>query len=102
MSELVILLTLLAIVGLWFENRTVSELATARCRQACEAAGVQFLDDIAPMWRIRFRRDARGHLRPQRVFTFDYSTGAGDRRRGTIVMLGHRPELVSLEQVILH
>lgn len=92
------LLALLALVGmLWFESRRVQEAAVARCRQACQAAGVQFLDDIAPVWRVRLVRDESGSLRLRRVFTFDYSTPSGERRSGIIVMLGRRPIALELE-----
>lgn len=97
------LLALLALAGmLWFESRRVQEAAVARCRRACEAAGVQFLDDIAPVWRVRVARDESGTLRLRRVFTFDYSTPTGERRSGVIVMLGRRPVALELDPSDIH
>lgn len=91
MSELLLLLVFAIIGALWFDHRRVQDIAVARCRQACERAGVQFLDDVAPAWRVRLTRDANGVLRLRRLFTFEYSTAAGERRSGSIVMLGRVP-----------
>lgn len=100
MTDLV-LLALIALVGMfWFESRRVQEAAVARCRLACNAAGVQFLDDIAPVWRVRLARDEHGSLRLKRVFTFDYGLPTGERRSGVIVMLGRRPIAIELEPAV--
>ena len=84
-------LSLLLIFGLlavaWHDSRRVQDIAIARCRQACQQAGLQFLDDIAPVWRVRLMRDGNGALRLRREFTFDYSTPLGERRSGSIIML---------------
>lgn len=96
MSELSLLLLIAVIAMLWLDNRRVQEIAIVRCRQACERAGVQFLDDIAPVWRVRLARDANGVLRLRRVFTFEYSTTLGERRSGSIVMLGRIPVALQL------
>lgn len=100
MSDLSLLLILAVIAAVWIDNRRVQEIAVARCRQACERAGVQFLDDVAPVWRIRFARDGNGVLRLRRVFTFEYSTALGERRSGSIVMLGRVPVALQLEDYI--
>lgn len=100
MSELALLLLFGVIAALWLDTRRVQEIAVIRCRQACERAGVQFLDDIAPVWRVRLARDANGVLRMRRVFTFEYSTARGDRRTGSIVMLGRVPVTLHLENYI--
>lgn len=99
MSDLALLLLIAALVALWFEGRRVQEIAVARCRVACERAGVQFLDDIAPVWRVRLGRDAGGTLRLRRVYTFEYGTAYGERRRGSIVMLGRTPVAVQLDDI---
>ena len=97
MSELATLLFVAIALLVWFESRTVQEIALAHCRRACERAGVQLLDDIAPVWRVRLVRDAGGVVRLRRVFTFEYSTPLGDRRHGSIVMLGRTPAGLQLE-----
>lgn len=97
MSELALLLFLGIVVLLWFESRRVQEIAVARCRQACRQAGVQFLDDIAPAWRMKLARDADGVLRLRRSYTFDYGTSLGERRSGSIVMLGRTPVTIEFD-----
>ena len=97
MSELATLLFMAIALLVWFESRTVQDIAVAHCRRACERAGVQFLDDIAPVWRVRLARDAAGVLRLRRVFVFEYSTPLGERRHGSIVMLGRTPVGLQLE-----
>ena len=97
MRSWVLLLVAAVITMLWLDNRRVQAIAVARCRAACERAGVQFLDDIAPVWRIRLARDASGVLRLRREFTFEYSTPHGERRSGSIIMLGRVPVALELE-----
>lgn len=97
MFEVVLLLVLALAMALWLESRRVQEIAVARCRQACETAGVQILDDVAPNWGWRLVRDVRGTLRLRRNFTFEYSTPLGERRRGSLVMLGRTPVALELE-----
>ena len=101
MFEVVLLLVLVVVVALWLENRRVQEIAVARCRQACKTAGMQFLDDVAPNWGWRLTRDVRGTLRLRRIFTFEYSTPLGERRRGSLVMLGRTPVALELEGQIV-
>jgi len=96
-SDLAILLFMAVALLAWFEGRRVQEIATAYCRRACEAAGVQLLDDVAPVWRLRLVRDADGRLRVQRLYTFEYSRD-GERRRGSVVMLGRTPVSLQLEE----
>lgn len=97
MSEIALLLIFAVAAVWWHDNRRVQEIAVGRCRDACIQAGVQFLDDIAPVWRVRLARDANGVLRLRRVFTFEYSTPRGERRSGSIVMLGRVPVALQLE-----
>lgn len=96
MTELLLLAALAIIAMLWVDQRRVQELAVARSRRACEAAGVQFLDDTAALRGIKLMRDAQGVIRLWRRFTFDYSSGRGDRQQGMIVMLGNSPIALEL------
>lgn len=91
MLELAFLVGLGVAAWFWLETRHVQEIAVAHCRRACENAGVQFLDDIAPVWGIKLARDANGVMRLRRLYTFDYSNAFGERRVGSIIMLGRVP-----------
>jgi hypothetical protein len=97
MSELALLVCLVIAAWFWLESRHVQEITVAHCRRACENADVQFLDDIAPVWGIKLARDASGVKRLRRVYTFDYSDACGERRSGSIVMLGRTPVAVHFE-----
>lgn len=97
MADLALLLLFAVCAAFWHDTRRVQEIAVAHCRKACERAGVQFLDDIAPVWRARLARDAAGTLRLRRVFTFEYSGANGERRSGSIVMLGRAPVALQFE-----
>ena len=97
MLEMTLLLLLIALVALWLDGRRVQEIAVARCREACETAGVQFLDDVAAFSRVGLMRDTEGVLKLRRIYAFEYSTSLGDRRSGSITMLGHTPAAIVLE-----
>lgn len=99
MSDIALLLLIAVVAMLWLDNRRVQEIAVARCRAACQKAGVQFLDDIAQVWRVRLARDDKGTLRLRREFTFEYGTPLGERRCGSIVMLGRTPVALQLEDI---
>lgn len=98
MSDFALLVCLGIAFWFWLETRRVQEIAVAHCRRACENAGVQFLDDIAPVWGIKLARDANGVMRLRRLYTFDYSNARGERRAGSIVMLGRTPLAVHFEE----
>lgn len=89
-----LLLLAIAVMG-WIDHRHVQELAIERSRRACDAAGVQFLDDTAALRRLKLMRDSQGVIRIWRRFTFDYSTD-GDRHQGAVVMLGKWPVTLEL------
>ncbi len=91
MSELYVLLLILGIAALWLDARRVQEIAVGHCRQACHEAGVQFLDEVASSAKFGFMRDHNGTLRLRRTYTFEYLTAYGERRTGSIVMMGRIP-----------
>jgi hypothetical protein len=97
MLDLALLLLFGAAAVAWFHSRKSAEIAVTRCREACRAAGLQFLDDVAPVTRWTLARDHRGTLRIRRIYSFDYTTARGERRSGSLVMLGHRPMVLELE-----
>ncbi len=86
--SLFVLLALAAAVTFWFSGRAAAENAAVHGRQACKHAGVQWLDQSVHQVRLRLGRDARGSLRWQRQYRFEYSDGGQDRHAGLITMLG--------------
>lgn len=85
-----------AAIGLafWSAGRAAAETAAIHGRRACEAAGVQWLDQSVHLLSMRLRRDSNGRLGWERQFQFEYSAGGDDRQAGRLTLLGTR--LVSL------
>ncbi|HKJ94357.1 MAG TPA: DUF3301 domain-containing protein [Gammaproteobacteria bacterium] len=92
-------LLLLAFAGVaWWHNLRAREVALAAGRRACEAQGLQFLDETVAFARYRLRRDERGSWRLQRTYAFDFSAPDQERGSGWIRMLGPRVVTVQLER----
>jgi len=77
-------------VFFWSASRAAAERAIVFGREACQRAGVQWLDQSAHQVRLRLRRDSRGRLSWERQFRFEYSTGGQDRHTGLITLHGIR------------
>lgn len=88
-------LLLLMLVGaagffLFTAARAAAERAADIGRDACEAAGVQWLDQSVHATGIRLRRRDDGWLGLERSFRFEYSEDGQDRHVGRIVLLGEK------------
>ena len=88
-------LLILMIVGviaffMFTAARDAAELASRIGRDACKAAGVQWLDQAVHATGIRLRRHENGWLGLERSFRFDYSEDGQDRHIGRLVLLGDR------------
>ena len=70
--------------------RAAAERAAEIGRDACEAAGVQWLDQSVHATGIRLRRRDDGWLGLERSFRFEYSEDGQDRHVGWIVLLGEK------------
>ncbi|MCC7081071.1 MAG: DUF3301 domain-containing protein [Burkholderiales bacterium] len=60
----------------------------AAARAACEAEGLQFLDDTVAIQSVRPARDSEGAVCLRRLYGFEYSDTGERRYPGHIVMLG--------------
>jgi hypothetical protein len=85
---LILLLCLVPAIAFWVSGRFAAELAATHGRRACEHAGVQWLDQSVHQVRIRLKRNAKGQLRWERQYRFEYSNGGDDRRAGLVTILG--------------
>ena len=74
----------------WSASRAAAEQAIVFGREACQRAGVQWLDQSAHQVRLRLRRDSRGRLGWERQFRFEYSAGGHDRHAGLVTLQGVR------------
>ena len=77
----------------WSAARAAAERAEHVGRNACNAAGVQWLDQTVHADGLRLRRGHDGRLGFERSFRFEYSVDGSDRYIGRMVLRGG--ELVS-------
>ena len=85
---LILLLCIIPGAAFWVSGRAAAEAATLHGRQACEHAGVQWLDQSVHQVRIRLKRNPAGRLCWERQFRFEYSNGGEDRHGGLVTLLG--------------
>lgn len=74
----------------WSAGRAAAERAEALGRDACKAAGVQWLDQSVHATGMRLCRHDNGWLGLERTFRFDYSLDGQDRHIGRMVLRGER------------
>lgn len=78
----------LAIAGLWYDIMRARETAVAAARRACDAAGVQLLDDTVAVTALALRRRADGRIALRRIYRFEFSDTGNNRVAGSITLLG--------------
>jgi len=84
------ILVLAAVAWLWLDSLKVREAAVRAAKEVCAAEGLLFLDDTVAIAGLRLARDTDGRVRIQRAYDFEYSDTGNNRRKGSLVMLGHR------------
>ena len=90
----ILLLVAIALGYAWWSSaRTAAERAEDVGRNACHAAGVQWLDQSVHAIGLRPCRLPNGWLGFERTFRFDYSHDGIERHSGRMVLRGR--ELVS-------
>lgn len=91
MPTLIILMILgAAAFTFWSAGRAAAERAEVLGRDACHAAGVQWLDQSVHAIGLRLRRHDDGWLGLERTYRFDYSIDGDDRHAGRLVLHGGR------------
>ena len=90
LPEILGILFLAAIAWLWLDSLKVREAAVRAAKDVCAAEGLQFLDDTVAISGLRLARDGDGQVRIQRSYDFEYSDTGDNRRKGSLVMLGHQ------------
>lgn len=78
------------VFAFWSAGRAAAERAEALGRDACRAAGVQWLDQSVHETGMRLCRREDGRLGLERTFRFDYSLDGHDRHAGRLVLRGDR------------
>ena len=98
--DLLILLALIAVTGLWLKLSAARERATAEARQQCERYGLQLLDETVGLRALRLRRVV-GRRRLERCYGFEVSIDGADRDQGSLWMLGDTLSELRLPTVVL-
>ncbi|MFC4762341.1 DUF3301 domain-containing protein [Dyella koreensis] len=97
-SDMIWLLLLLGLIGLWLKLSRARELAMAEARRQCERHGLQLLDETVGLRSLRLRRlDGRHVL--ERCYTFEVSIDGNDREPGRLWLVERRLTGLSLPTI---
>lgn len=94
--ELISLLIIGGVVWLWHDSLRARDSAITAARNACATEGLLLLDDTVAIASLKPARDADGQLKLRRVYEFEYSDTGNNRRKGGVVMQGHRVLIVNI------
>lgn len=94
--EFVSLLLLGGLAWLWYDSLKARDAAIAATRRACETEGLLLLDDTVAIASLKPDRDAEGRLKLRRVYDFEYSDTGNNRRKGSVVIQGHRILIINI------
>lgn len=100
LSNLLLLLVLAAIVGLWLRLSVARERAVREARRQCQQHGLQLLDETVGLRGLRLRR-VNGLRRLERCYGFEVSIDGNDREPGRLWMLGDTMSSLSLPTIEL-
>jgi hypothetical protein len=89
-SLLVVMIVAALVFAYWSAGRAAAERAEALGRDACRAAGVQWLDQTVHAAGRRLQRGDTGRLGFERTFRFESSYDGSDSHIGRLVLRGRR------------
>jgi len=92
-STLAALVLVGVVAWLWRDSLRARELAARVSRRACDAEGVQFLDDTVALLSLRPVFE-RGRLTLRRIYQFEFSRRGDDRASGSVMITGERLDSV--------
>jgi hypothetical protein len=93
MTDLIALLALAAVIGLWLKSSRTRERAVEEARRQCAQHGLQLLDETVGLRSLHLRR-VGGRRRLELGYAFEVSAHGDDRQEGRMWM--HRGQLASL------
>lgn len=91
MEPLLITLMLLA-TWYWLDSSASREAAIKTGHSLVRRWELQLLDETVACTRLRLKRNARGHIRVLRTYTFEVSTNGADRLECQLTLLGKQLE----------
>jgi hypothetical protein len=95
--EWALLFAVLAGGWLWSNSLRAREVALASCRDACQRAGLQLLDDTVSMASMRPVRDANGRVVLRRIYVFEFTDTGDNRRHGSVIVMREAASGLELE-----
>lgn len=101
LSDLFLLLVLLAVGGLWLSLSRGREVAVEEARQQCRQHGLQLLDESVGLRGVRFLRQ-NGNPRWERCYSFEVSIDGNDREPGRLWLIGRTLTGISLPTIQSH
>jgi hypothetical protein len=99
LTDLIALLALAAVVGLWLKSTRTRERAVEEARQQCMQHGLQLLDETVGLRSVRLRR-VGGRRRLELGYAFEVSAHGDDRRDGRMWMHGGQLAGLSLPNAV--
>jgi hypothetical protein len=98
LANLLLLLVLVAVVGLWFKLSVARERAVHEARRQCLQHRLQLLDDSVGLRALRLRR-VDGLRMIERCYGFDVSVDGADREPGRLWMVGNTLSALTLPTI---
>ncbi len=96
-TEILLLIILSAGVWFWLDSLRAWEIIQKSCKKACQAQGLNFLDDAVVLSKLRLRRGVKGHVVFYREYRFEFSSDGSHRYQGLISLLGKHIKQIELE-----
>ena len=88
--EVMLILAVGILIWMWFDILKAREAAIRQVKTTCALEQLMLLDDTVAVSGMRFARDDEGRLKLQRSYDFEYTDTGNNRRKGSVVLLGHR------------
>lgn len=88
MTELLLLLILIAIAWFWIDSLDKRERAIQLGRELASRFNLQLLDESVACSKLWLGRNRRGHVQFLRTYEFDVSANGNDRLHCHLVLLG--------------
>src|SRR5690606_3432013 len=87
------------LVLFWYESLRIRERVIRVCRDLCERAELQLLDQSVALVSIRPVRPDGSRWQLRRIYRFEVSNNGADRHTGHITLLSGNVEAVQIDDV---
>lgn len=94
--ELISIALIAALLWFWYDSLKVREVAIRIAERACQAEGVQLLDETVAVTQTRPARNDDGQFVLRRIYRFEYSDTGNNRRPGSLVMVGQEVVAINI------